>query len=80
MPAQDSTTPPVRYQTQLSDPDILAIRLAYAGGRRQRDLAREYGCSQTAISLAVSGKRRRHVEGPTSVRRSPPLPDPAPIS
>lgn len=48
-----------RPQAKISDADVKAIRKRYTdGGISQAKLAREYGVTQSAISLIVSSKRR----------------------
>lgn len=48
-------------QAKLKDDDIVAILTAYNGGVMQSELAKQFGVSQTAISLITLGKRWKHI-------------------
>lgn len=52
---------------ELSDMDVLEIRVRYAGGERQGALAREYGTTQAHVSKIVRGEARRRAGGPIRV-------------
>lgn len=45
-------------RARFSDADIAAIRDRHAAGERQCDLAAEFGCSRSYVSLLVNGKKR----------------------
>lgn len=48
-------------QARLTVGDVLVIRRLAAEGFSQRDIARQYGVHQSAISRVISGKRWGHV-------------------
>jgi hypothetical protein len=56
------------YCARFTDETALAIRLRWARGERQTDLAREYGVSIDAVSKLVRGKTWKHL--PTPIRIS----------
>ena len=60
--------------TELTDAQVAEIRVRYLqGGVRQEDLAKEFGVSQTQISLLVRYKSRW--AGPRSRRGATPPPE-----
>jgi len=62
----------------LSPKDVERIRLLYAlGGATQLDLSRQFGVSQSQISLIVNGKAWKNVPMPPSPRQ-PLIPPPTP--
>lgn len=51
-----------RYKTLLSAEQITELRRRYLAGEMQKDLAAEFGCTQSYISNLVNGKRGVAVE------------------
>jgi HNH endonuclease/NUMOD4 motif len=49
-------------KARLTEDLVREARLRYAAGEMQRDIASEFGVSQTAICLAISGRNWRHVQ------------------
>lgn len=51
-----------RYSSRFTQSDLDEIIRRYRGGEAQKALAAEYGCSQTLISMIVSGDRGASVK------------------
>ena len=51
-----------RWNSKLTDDAVRDIRRRYAGGVKQKHLAREYGIDRTIISRIVTRKRWQHVD------------------
>ena len=53
-------------RARLSDEEVRQLRLEYAAGRSQQDLAEEYGVAQNTVSSLVTGRVRESAGGPIS--------------
>ena len=58
-------------RTNLSNGDILRMRVLANDGVMQKELAVRYGISPKQVSVIVTGKQWAHVDGPRTRRRGP---------
>jgi hypothetical protein len=58
-----------RPESHLTDEDVRTIRSRRAAGASQKDLAEQFGVSQSFVSMVVNGKKRAAAGGPIASNR-----------
>ncbi len=53
--------------SKLTEADVLEMRLRYAAGASQSELAEAFGVRANNVSMVVNGRRWKHVAGPVAV-------------